>query len=298
MNKKLVPDPSLPQREVMPLPSSGIMHKTPTRPSKSSPKGADRSPKKMVGASPKRPSIEPDWAAFQSRPTALVQDCLLLLMGYSREHAIAKKICEYPANTALAKIYLSLLRETYYAMAAKHPLLKPVDGIFTRDRIKLQKVLLSLDYFVTLATSDFSPYRHLIELPSELKILRPPGHFEWPSARKVISELDTMARFSELKTSNLLHVDPTSMPKGDRYILRTLGALCCLVEEHAVKNSVKGWAWNGLNDSQITRELLRLMQRDFERNAPPETYLPKERAIRSHLAQAQNYYREFIGGRR
>lgn len=244
-------------------------------------------------------TVEPNWAAFGTRPTALVKDCLLLLMGLSREHAKREKICDYPPRSVSAQIYNDLLKATYYSMAGKNPLLKPVDGKVTRVRADLQKVLLSLGYFVTLASSEFSPYRTLTahELPVEFVKLRPPKHFEWPSAHKVIEKLNATGQLAELKTNNRVVIAPSEMPKGDRYYLRTLGALLCVVEQYAIKTGKKDWLWSDLNHSKIVDEILQLMDRDAAANTEPGLKLPKERALRSHLEQAQAYYRAFITGR-
>ena len=214
----------------------------------------------------------PDWSSYDHVASARVSHCCLLLMGLRPGPAIRAGVAKWPASSELGKRYNSLLLKCYWAITGGNPLLQPLNGEATTERLEFQRLPLSLAHFAALARSDLSPFAHTLQeqLPEGFENLKPPV----PLGSRASNEL-----LSELRATYATSDSPENHEQlKDKQLALYTGVLLRWAYETRGKQN---WLWGAsLNARAIEADLL--------------TWL-RDRAVHSSDAPQEGTMRRYFG---
>ncbi|GER21328.1 hypothetical protein VCH24_63770 [Variovorax boronicumulans] len=225
----------------------------------------------------------PDWSSYDHVASARVSHCCLLLMGLRPGPAIRAGVAKWPASSELGKRYNSLLLKCYWAITGGNPLLQPLKGETTTERLEFQRLPLSLAHFAALARSDLSPFAHTLQeqLPEGFENLKPPVPLGSRASNELLSELRaTYATSNSPEDHEQLNVPGESekLDRKDKQLALYTGVLLHWVYE---TRSKQNWLWGAaLNASAIEADLL--------------TWL-RDRAVHSSDAPQEGTMRRYLG---
>ncbi|MBK6008679.1 hypothetical protein JJB11_21470 [Ramlibacter ginsenosidimutans] len=250
--------------------------------------------------SPQEPSPEipaPNWTQYQHRPAARISDCCLLLMGLQPGAARKAGATKWPTRSLVAKQYNRLLAEAYHAMAGKNPLLEPLLGEPTVDRVEFQKVMVPLAAFVALANSDMSPFAAVLKqtIPDAFKALSPPIPAGSRPVKDLLAELRSTYSDREPPSPGADSPDEAFdadkelakiKSRGDQQVLVYAGALLHWVHEEAMNGE-----WHTSSRFSLNAIESKLRTWLAERAYDP-TAVPRPGTIRKQFAIALEAFRQ------
>jgi hypothetical protein len=235
-------------------------------------------------ASSKLPA--PDWSAYDHTASARVSHCCLLLLGLRPGPAIRAGVTKWPTGSELGKRYNSLLSKCYEAMIGRNPLLQPLKGEATSERLEFQRLPLALAHFAALARSDLSPFAHTLQeqLPEGFASLKSPLPLGSRSSTELLSDLRATyptgdAQEDQEQPGPGVELEKLGTRKDKQLALYT-GILLRWVYE---TRGAQHWYWgSALNASAIEADLLAWL-RD---RAMISSDAPREGTMRRYFGMA------------